>query len=187
MLKLTKFIGKGATRICFEHPEDPEKCVKVAVRFKDCRLLERELEAYRLVKNELSEFIIDYDSTLVETNFGYGLVCRMLRDDDGHYSKSLDRYMEVYPLESDICRQLYNFAYNLIEHDIFFYDFNVQNFLVQVRGGKKCLYYTDLKSFNTYKPWTFLRLEKIISPLARYLMWRRLRYLLKTVKQAEKV
>lgn len=183
MLKLTKFIGKGATRICFEHPKFPDKCVKIVVRFKDFKLLERELAAYHAVQNDLREYIIEYDNHLVETNLGYGLVCKTLRDDGGEYSKSLNYYLNNHCLTVDLRRQLYNFIYNLVEHDLFFYDFNLQNFVVQIQDGKHRLYYTDLKSFNNYKSWTFLKFEKIFTPLARYLMCRRIKRLLQIVEQ----
>lgn len=85
MLELTKFINKGETRICFEHPLNNDKCV-------------------------------------------------------------------------------------------------LKNFVVQIKDGRKNLYYTDLKSLNNYKSWSFLKLEKIIPSLAKYLMVRRIKRLLIQLK-----
>lgn len=177
MLRLSKFIGKGATRICFEHPEDPNKCIKVAVRPKDNAVLEKELKTYFLVRLYIEEYLITYDHKPVDTNLGKGLVCELLRDDDGSYSKSLDYYLSKGPLDDEIVSQIWHFSYSLVEHDVFFYDFNLKNFIVQIKGGHKFLHYTDLKSFENYKSWTFLKLEKIIMPLARYLMIKRLKRL----------
>ncbi|MCM1322634.1 MAG: hypothetical protein NC218_00420 [Acetobacter sp.] len=50
----------------------------------------------------------------------------------------------------------------------------MQNFIVQVKDGQKRVYYIDLKSFEKYKPWTFLGLERVVTPFARYCMRRRL-------------
>lgn len=177
MLILRNFIAKGATRICFEHPQCPQKCVKVAVRSRDAHLLGEELRTYSYVKSYLNEYIPEYDGQLVDTNLGKGLVCELLRDDDGNCSKPLGRYCGGRPAAPEIISQLWHFAYCLTAHDIFFYDFNLQNFVVQQKNGKPCLRFTDLKSFDNYKSWTFLRLEKIIPPLARYLMLRRLKRL----------
>lgn len=177
MLILRDFIGKGATRLCFAHPQCLRKCVKVCVRSRDAHLLEEELRTYSFVKSYLNEYIPEYDGELVDTNFGKGLVCEMLKDDDGMCSKTLEHYCGGRPAAPEIIGQLWHFAYCLAEHDIFFYDFNMKNFVVQQKNGKPCLRFTDLKSYNDYKPWTFLRLEKLVTPLARYLMLRRLKKL----------
>lgn len=177
MLVLTKFIGKGATRICFEHPDRPDKCVKVAVRCKDNAVLENELKTYACVKTDLNEYIPEYEPALAETNLGKGLVCELLRDDDGAYSKTLNYYLTNGLLDDEIISQLWHFSYCLVEHGVFFYDFNLKNFIIQVRNGRKFLRYADLKSFGNYRSWTFLKLEKILTPLAEYLMVRRLKRL----------
>ncbi len=182
MLVLKKFIGKGATRICFEHPVCPEKCVKVAVRFRDADKLKAELKTYFYVKSYLGEYVPNYDNPLADTNLGKGLVCELLRDDDGSYSRTLADYWVKNKISADLVSQLRFLGYHLIAHDLFFYDFNLQNFVVQIKNGRQYLKYTDLKSFNNYKSWTFLKLERIIVPLARYLMTRRLKRLISTVE-----
>lgn len=179
MLKLSKFIGKGATRICFEHPEDKNKCVKVPVRFKENRILKRELETYQYVKIFLNEYIVKYEEKMVETNQGKGIVCEILRDDSGEYSQTLDKYYQTGKIKNELKNQIKDFAYFLLAEDIFFYDFNLKNFMVQKKKNKVQLKYIDLKSFENYKPWTFLHLEKIITPLGRILMIRRLKKLFK--------
>ena len=185
MLILKKFIGKGATRICFEYPGCPDKCVKVAVRFRDAARLKTELETYFLVKPYLGELIPDYDCALVETNLGKGLVCELLRDDDGSCSRSLAAYWCEGRVSAELVSQLKFFGYHLIAHNLFFYDFNLQNFVVQVKNGRPCLKYTDLKSFNNYKSWTFFRFEKLLPALARHLMIRRLNRMLDQVSRGQ--
>lgn len=174
MLKLTNFIGKGATRICFAHPNDANKCVKVSARYKDDDKLYKELNCYNRVKTQLKDFLLEYEPELIMTDLGRGLVCQLLKDDNGEYSKSLDRYIKKHTIEDVLKAQLLEFSDCLIKNNIFFYDFNLQNFMVQIKDGQKKLYYVDLKSFEHYKSWTFLHLEKIIPPLARYVMTKRL-------------
>lgn len=177
MLTLTNFIAKGATRICFEHPNDAEKCIKVMARFKDEHLLKREIKTYLNIKYYVGDYLPGYEIELAETNLGKGLVCELLRDDNGAFSKPLEDYMKDHQIGDELKGQMCNFAYNLVEHDIIFYDFNLRNFIVQIRNGMERLYYVDLKSYDNYKPMTFLRLEKVITPLAKRIMVRRLKRL----------
>lgn len=178
MLTLTKFISKGATRICFEHPVDAMKCVKVAIRFSDSYLLEKEIKTYLSIRYYVGEYLPKYDLTLVDTTCGKGIVCQLLRDDNGEYSKSLEYYIRKKQITENLKIQILGFTYNLVEHDIFFYDFNLRNFVVQIKRGESRLYYIDLKSFDSYKPWTFLHLEKISNTIARRIMAHRLKRLL---------
>lgn len=186
MLTLSKFIGRGAKRICFEHPENPNKCVKIAIYPRDNDLLLRELNTYLFVKPILKECIVTYETQLVDTNLGKGIVCELLRDDNGEYSKSLFYYAQERKFSFEILSQIRYFACCLVEYDIFFYDFNLQNFIVQIKNGKKRVYYTDLKSFERYKAWTFLRLERVFTPFARYSMQRRLERLFYQLEMMKK-
>lgn len=178
MLVLTKFIGMGATRVCFEHPEDSNACIKVEVKPKRQNTLYKEISNYFYIKAYLPEYLPLYYEELIQTNLGLGLGCQLIKDENGQYSKSLAYYYKKGDISEDIINQLWHFAYCLIEHDIFFYDFNLKNFVIQIVNNKKMLKYIDLKSYNNYKPLTFLRLEKFITPLAKYVMIRRLKGLL---------
>ncbi len=182
MLELTKFIAKGATRLCFEHPENKNLCAKVYVRFKDEKLLKRDLQVYSYVKDELKDYVVYHQEQIVQTNLGKAIIAKLLRDDDDSYSKTLNYYYEHNIIDAEIISQLYHFAYKLVEHDIFFYDFNLNNFTIEAKNGKKKLYYTDIKSFERYKSWGFLKLEKIVPFIARYIMKKRLKRLFLNLK-----
>lgn len=181
MLELKNFIAKGATRICFQHPKDENLCIKVVVRFKEIDVLSKELKVYNYIKQELKDCIVEYQNQLVDTNLGKGIVLSLLRDDDNSYSKTLNYYHKTNNIDKEIISELYHFAYKLIAHDIFFYDFNLNNFTIQIRNNKKKLYYTDLKSFESYKSWGYLKLEKIIPSLARHIMKKRLHKMFKSL------
>ncbi len=179
ILNVSKFVSKGSTRICFEHPNNETLCVKVVSRFKDEYMLSKELNTYKEIKYALKDYLVKYEEKLVDTNLGKGIVCNLLRDDDNSYSKSLSFYKDK--LDEEIIKQLWHFAYKLIDNDIFFYDFNLDNFIIQIKHKKKKLYYTDIKSFNHYKPFVYLRLERFIPFIARSIMIRRLKRLFKNL------
>ena len=186
MLRLEKFIGKGATRICFEHPEDSNKCIRVAVRYKDEYLLERELKAYQNIKIYVENYLVKYEDNLINTRLGKGIVSELLRDDNQQYSKTLDCYIHNAKYKDKIIAQVQDFARKLLANNIFFYDFNLENFIVQIKNDEPMLKYTDLKSYKKYKPWTYLKLERVIKPLARHLMKRRMKKLFKYLDIDEK-
>ena len=178
MLILEKCIGKGATRECYRHPADASKCVKVLIKNTDTSILKRELKYYSLIKSTMNELVVEYDRELVKTNKGLGLVCELLKDDDGKLSKPITFYIKNGKIDKELASEFYYFTYQLIEHELYFYDFNLNNFVVQVKDGKKQLKYIDLKSYENNKSWTFLKLEKIFTPLAERIM-RRLKRLYK--------
>ena len=177
MLILTDFIGKGSSRICFKHPTDAEKCVKIPARFKEIKSFNREISAFYAVKAVLHDFCATKAPFVVDTNLGKGLACEAFFDSAGTPSKPLGCFIKHGQLDSEAAEQLNFFAYNLMAHDLFFYDFNVNNFVVQIKNGKKQLKYIDMKSFCHYKGWCFLKLENVFAPLARLLMKRRLKRL----------
>lgn len=179
MLVLKDLIGQGATRECYLHPFRTDKCVKVLKKSSDTKILEREIKAYFKVKYLLDDLIPKYDMILAETDKGKGLVCELFRDDNGKLSKTIGYYLKNGKLEEDIIRELYYFIYQLMEHDLYFYDFNLKNFVIQIKNGQKKLKYIDLKSYDNNKSWTFLKLEKIFASLAKIIMQRRLQRLFK--------
>ncbi len=177
MIVLKQFIGKGAVRLCFAHPHDADACVKVAVQRRNVRLLEHELETYAAIEPVLGKYLPRYQPALVTTNLGLGLVCAFLRDADKRPSRTLLAHLAGNPLTPDLIAQLNDFTRLLIRHNIFFYDFNLTNFMVQKTKAGVRLYLTDLKTYNRYRPWVLLHAEKVIRPLARAIMKRRLKRL----------
>ena len=182
-LELNNFIGKGATRLCFAHPSDDDKCIKVAMRYKEEYLLERELVTYKKIQSKIGKYLPKYENELVRTNLGKGLVCERIRDFDGKKCNTLAQYLWENKINNEIKSQIKEFADLLLKQNIIFYDFNLENFIVQITSsGKKKLYYSDIKSYQRYKPWTFLGLERLLPPLAKFLMKKRLERLLGILK-----
>ena len=135
MLHLEKFISKGGSRLCFAHPQDPKLCVKVPIQPIHAAGLQQELDTYLLVKEELSDYIVSYQPKLVETQLGWGLVCELIRNDDGNYAPDLIHHLIAKGCSDEVHAQLNSFAKLILEKDIFFFDFNWGNFLVQTNDG----------------------------------------------------
>ena len=174
MLHLKHFLGMGATRLCFYHPENAGKCVKVAMRYRNRPALQQELEAVRLCASCIGSYLPEYHPELVETNLGPGVVCEIVKDDDGSPSRPLTHYVRQHTLDEGTVTQLSDFAEKLLSQHIPIYDFNPDNFLIQVRDGRQILRFTDLKTYNRYKPYTYLRLERHIPAISRHIVKRRL-------------
>lgn len=177
MLNLTRIINKGGRRLCMEHPDDPDKCVKVIMFPRDLYLLKRDLEAYKAVKPILKDFLPYYHEELVETQLGPGLICEIVKDDDGSVSRRLADYVQRKLVNKRTLAQLAIFARLVTENGIPFYDMNPNNFLVQIKNGKQRLLYVDLKYYGIYKPWVYLHMEKFIPALSRLIVKRRLKRL----------
>ncbi len=173
MLILEKRIGLGAVRECYEHPADKTKCVKVLIPPADVSVFEKEFKNYFAVKDVLADYIIPCEKELVETNKGKGMVCDLLVDDDGSRSKMIYEYRG----DEEVENCLDAFVGCILKNKLFFYDFNVYNFAVQIINGEKKLKYIDLKSFRHNNTWCFLKLENIFDFLARIIMVRRLKRL----------
>ena len=118
----------------------------------------------------------------METNLGPGLVCEIIKDDDGTPSRMLTDCIAAKIVNKRTLAQLAIFGKLVIEHGIPFYDMNPNHFLVQIKNGKQRLLYVDLKYYNDYKPWVYLHLEKVIPLLSRMIVKRRLQRLFKWIE-----
>ena len=82
-------------------------------------------------------------------------------------------------MNEQIIAEINAFTALLLKNNLFFYDFNLMNFVVQNKKGHFRLRYIDMKSFENYKSWSFLGLEKISPAIARHIMIRRLKRMYK--------
>lgn len=86
-------IGKGAHRVCYRHPSDQSKCIKIiSVADDSSQRLEckyyQQLEAADISWKHLSRYY-----GVAETNLGKGYVYQLIRDFDGKVSLSLAEYL----------------------------------------------------------------------------------------------
>ena len=189
MLYLTEYIGGSAVRECYVHPLDRNLCVKVVKHKADLPELTREISVAKLLAPYLKDYIVRYDDGLVETDKGLGLVCELVRnEDDGELALSLAQYQERFGAENaeNIEPELRKVLESLIRDNLFFYDFNRSNFVVKrmASGGKKVVF-IDLKGFHKNHYMGFLKMERYIAPLARNIMFRRMRTLYRELNLSE--
>lgn len=203
LLKLSSnlFLKDGATRSVYRHPLDNNKCVKVLkdVKIKDFKSFKKflrlhllgfdpnknELQNYRKISNTgIGKFLPKFDLELVDTNFGKGLVCEVVKDFDGNISKCIHKYInEKQVSDLEIEKQLGEFFAILLKSDVFFYDFNLNNFMIRLKRNneviQKQLVYSDIKSLNEAK--SLIKVERIFKFLARNKLRRRVRQFYKVM------
>lgn len=99
ILSSDNFIGEGAFRACYSHPDDVSLCIKVFKRditknSRDFRELSRELKYYkRLGERKICWDLLPRYHGIVSTNIGDGYVFDLVRDSDGGVSKTLEYYL----------------------------------------------------------------------------------------------
>lgn len=125
-LKNIKPFAQGGNRLCFVHPDDPDRCIKVRrpdFTLADCRrkkgfpknlrplsFFDDNREEYRIIKQLqqlIGESVFDHIYRcfgFVDTDLGSGLNTELIRDADGLISLSLKQFLwEVGYTEQ--CRQ----------------------------------------------------------------------------------
>lgn len=182
LLYLRELVGRGGIRECYRHPLCADKCVKVAQKEEWIPELQREARIAKLIRPHLNEFIVGYDQELVKTNKGPGLVCELIRDGDGSPAPTLGVFIQRGNSILSVERQFNSFIMKLISCDIFFYDLNLGNFVISGTDSKlKKLFFIDLKSLHKNGYMGFLKMERYIAPLARIIMFRRIRRLYRSL------
>lgn len=92
-LSKARFLGKGSSRVCYVHPEDDRKCVKVTYS-GNMNVVRDEMKYYRrYVRRGVSWEMMARMYGYINTSIGQGVVFSLARDYDGEISKSLDTYL----------------------------------------------------------------------------------------------
>ncbi|MEM7562854.1 MAG: YrbL family protein [Pseudomonadota bacterium] len=88
-------IGEGQERICYVHPDDPSKLIKV-IKGESDKQTRREMKLYRrLMRRKETDFSqLPRFYGKVQTNLGRGFVTDLVRDYDGSISNSLYWFFE---------------------------------------------------------------------------------------------
>jgi hypothetical protein len=180
-------INFGKTRVCYEHPSDPNLVVKTALKGDNDGELsnEKEMKAYKsLMISHIDLSCISHCYDFASTNRGKGLLCQCIRDDDGSISKSLWDII----LYQDDCKLDYiqevtsRFCDHLIEKNVFLFDLNLKNIVLQLQhDGTYKPYAIDLKSrFDTKE---FIPFSKYSKYFARKKLIRRTKQLVDRIRQ----
>jgi hypothetical protein len=163
-------ISMGGTRICYPHPEDPRKCIKVyrSGQLIGKKTIRRRLRVwlanrfpalntnwheYRFWQkylqngtNPLSTFFPKFYE-LVQTDNGIGLILEFIQDEQGQACKNL---IEWYPTASpheraQALQQIKHLTDAIIEQKLPCYDWGPGNFLVQTSGNRLQLKLIDFE------------------------------------------
>lgn len=125
-----RLIGKGSSRLCYEHPGDGGKCIKV-VYTKNCSIVSEELKHYRLCeKRQVSWDMMAKSFGTVLTSAGEGAVFSLPRDFDGEVSKTMAHYLHsglAVPEAEVFCRAVKAFREYLFRERIIVRELKADN------------------------------------------------------------
>ncbi len=126
------FLGKGACKIVYCHPEDISKCVKLSLGSSQDRDTRDELRYRKICRKnvERSTLLTKYYGT-VETNFGTGYVYELVRDYDGTVSETFESFLSREKNISKIYELLQKFKNKLFEEPIVTRTLSPVNILIQ--------------------------------------------------------
>lgn len=161
MLILEDFLGKGSKKLCYVHPDDPTKVVKVD---RKKRIINARIRLFRRFIPELTDTspitfenynynksLKKYGDVLLEvmpkcygiheTNLGPGLVVdRIIYDEANQTSLSLGDFLRKNKSDELIRDALSKFEKMIVENNISFCDPSYANFLVEKTSELKLKY-----------------------------------------------
>lgn len=183
MLKLENavVIGEGMERICYLHPEDQEKVVKIAKEGAGGNNQNQcEFKTYNyLTKHHGQLDCISRCYGFSETDLGPGLICQCVRDYTGEISKTLLETL-INPHEEsvqDLKDIVADFCNHIVKHNIQLFDLNPLNIVLrQDQPGKYKAVSIDLK--GRYANKEFIPFSTFIPYLSRKKIRRRANRLL---------
>ena len=153
-LNETFLIERGKKRLCYTHPLKDKVCLKVEIGSKN--LNQQDLDAFHKIHPLLGSYLPKYYG-IKKTSKGPALECELIIDDTGQPSKSLYHHLNE-GMPENVYHELDKFFEIILTQDIYLYDLNPKNFLVQNNHGKQKLRFIDLKNLN--KSNSILSLEK---------------------------
>jgi hypothetical protein len=131
-------IAESKTRVCYLHPHDPGKVIKIVRKkpaFWKQDANQKEWRHYLYLKRRHAklDFMATYHG-FVETNLGRGLVSDCIRDGDGSVSARLEEALanpERYNLAA-VAKAMDRICQTIIAKNIQLFDLNRYNLLIQI-------------------------------------------------------
>lgn len=131
-------IGKGTERLCYQHPENPKRCIKVTHNKAHSKQQnEKDAVYYEVLKTRHIPWThIPQCHGWVETDQGPGLCFDLIQGDTNHTLPSLNQGLEGHMFSLDEIRpalhQLYQYLY---QYRIFTSDLRETNIICQPKGS----------------------------------------------------
>lgn len=133
-LSNARFLGKGSSRVCYVHPEDQCKCVKITYS-QNSKVAREEMKYYRrYLKRGVSWDMMAETYGCVSTTLGEGVVFSLARDHTGQISASLDSYLraEAFVLHGqELFTALQSFRSYLLRERIIVRELKADNLIYQ--------------------------------------------------------
>ncbi|MCD6582468.1 MAG: hypothetical protein J7K90_11770 [Desulfuromusa sp.] len=157
-LKKLKPFAQGGNRLCFVHPQNPERCIKV--RRPDFTLADRrrkkgfpknlkplsrfddnleEFQVMQVFEKRYSDPVFAHISRCYgfeETDMGKGLTSELIRDENGRISQTLKKYLWDHGLNDTITAAIRLFAEFWVNNSIPSRDLLLHNIVVQIFAEK---------------------------------------------------
>ena len=180
-------INRGRERICYEHPENDQLVIKITLGSsgRKSRANHHELKGYLLLREEKKDLsFVSHCHGFVNTNYGEGLVCDSIRDNDGTISKTI-WYIVVLEENCDveyILQVVEKFCNFLMFHQIWIFDLNLKNIALKLLAdGTYKPYVIDMK--GRYVNHEFIPLSTYIPYFANKKLKRRSEQLLRRIPE----
>lgn len=175
-------IGKGRDRVCYEHPQQENLCIKISI--SNDKQSKREIRYFNFLKKKKVD--LSHISTFrgkLNTNIGVGYTFDVIRDHDGKISKTLRQCLEsrIFPIES-IQPKIKDLKEYLISNKICVRDISPSNISCQITPHDINLFIIDGVSNSNINPLT-IRFEGLVNASIEK-AWRGLSRKLARIEQA---
>lgn len=180
-------INRGRERICYEHPENDQLVIKIPLSNsgRKSKANHHEYKGYLLLREDKRDLsFVSHCHGFVNTNYGEGLVCDCIRDNDGAISKTI---WDIIVLEENcdvdyIFQVADKFCNFLMFHRIWLFDLNLKNIALKLLAdGTYKPYVIDMK--GRYVNHEFIPLSKFIPYFAQKKLKRRSEQLLRRISE----
>ncbi|MBN1929364.1 MAG: PhoP regulatory network protein YrbL [Chlorobiaceae bacterium] len=149
-------LGKGSSRLCYLHPKDSGKCIKITYS-RNLDIEKQELKHYRHHRRRgISWEMLAKTYGRVETSMGSGVVFSLARDFDGTISRTLDHYLadeQFTPPAEKLSRLFSNFRNYMLRERIVIRELKADNIVLQrLTPEKQRLILIDSLGNNQFLP-----------------------------------
>lgn len=167
VLQKKDLIGHGNKRLCYQHPNDPYKCIKIERNENDRKT------QINILEFRYFEFIQNQNISLnhlprmygwCETNMGTGLVFDKICESDGAPSQSLHTFLESNGIDKTHAHLLLDELQDyLFFNAILIHDGNLKNVLVnELQSAKKLVFVDGVgPRRRKLKNFLYLRIRKL--------------------------
>lgn len=125
-------IGKGFNRVCYHHPENKNLCIKINFRDGETKesIREQKYCKHLLNRGVPLDMVPSYQGD-THTNLGRGSIYKLILDDDGSVSQTLESYLSGTPDFKQLYAPYTALKSYLLKHHIITMTLHTRNILCQ--------------------------------------------------------